>query len=165
MSVSVLRWGFSIHSSHGHWSLCTCIKGISSTLCSPPPPCHASSLSCHYQCCMCILSVSFGLVCMGDEGAGRSYRWMRGFLWWCSVGERRRAASWHERGGGGDDELDINKLSLQTQQSTHCNKQKEKRQTSDKPGVTNNNQTSVHSVSPTEERCKPQVRLGQVKWK
>ncbi len=125
--------------------------------------CLFPSLSLVYTGAACFFERLIWVGVQRDKGAGQPYRWMRGFLWWCTVGEWGRAASWHERGGG-DDELDVNKLSLPTQHSAHCNKQKQQRHPPDKPGVINN-QTAVHSVPPTEVRYKPQVRLGRVKWK
>lgn len=50
---------------------------------------------------------------------------------------------------GGDDELDVNKLSLPAQHSAHCNKQKQPRhQPPDEAGVINNNQTGVRLSHP-----------------
>lgn len=95
-----------------------------------------------------------------DEGAGQPYRRMRGSPWRCTAGERGRATSWHERGGG-DDEIDVNKLSLPTQHSAHCNKQKQQRQPPDKPGVINNNQTGAHLFHPQRRGTKRRSGLNK----
>lgn len=58
-------------------------------------------------------------------GRGRRADGCVGFPWRCTVGEQARAASWLERKGG-DDEQDINKLSMPTQHSTHCNNKNNK---------------------------------------
>lgn len=132
MSVSKFGCRFFLSSLHAHWSLCTCIKGIISFFgllkqhCLLPFPSSSSSLSCllpslsHVSMgAACVLSISFGFECRGMKGRGSHTDGCVGFLWWCTVGEQGRAASWHERGGG-DDELDVNKLSLPTQHSAHC---------------------------------------------
>lgn len=145
------------HHTHFHWFLCTCIKGISSffvclkpTMPPPPPPptCHASfPVYLPSPPVLYVLWASDLGWCAGGWRGGAAIQMERRFLWWCTVGEREGAASWHERGGG-DDELDVNKLSLPTQHSTHRNKQKQQRQTPDEPGALNNNQTGKRLFHP-----------------
>lgn len=87
--------------------------------CLPVMP-HSLPIACLHWCCMCCEPLGW---CAERWRGGAAVQMESRFLWWCSVGEQDRAASWHERGGG-DDELDVNKLSLRTQHIAHPNKKK-----------------------------------------
>lgn len=150
------------HSVITHTSIdfCAHASRVSAQTMPPPPPpptCQPSfPVSISFPLVLYVLwAYDFGWCAEGWRG-GAAVQMECGFLWWCIVGEQERAASWHKRGGG-HDELDVNKLSLPTQHSAHCNKQKQQRQTADKTSALNN-QTGKHLFHP--QRRGKNGRLG-----
>lgn len=154
----------------------TCIKGIITFFCVLK---HHSTLLLllllPWRASLSLVSacVSFGLESRGTKGRGSRTDGTRGFLWWCTVGERRRAASWHGRGGG-DDELDVNKLSLpaqhepplQTTKTTKtttwqawCDKQQPNRR-----ALCCTHRGEAHTAGQTEPRMKTRTYTCSSRW-